>query len=318
MTPAPPVPITLVTGALGSGKTTLVNRILSGDHGLRLAVVVNEFGDVGIDAELVTHPDDGLVEMNNGCICCQLRGDLVDALERLTARDAAIDGVVVETSGVAEPQPLLRTFIIEPDVKRRFRIDGVVTLVDARALERQLDEQPQTANQVAHADVLLLNKADTVDAAGLDRLAARLRALNPVAPIRTCSYADAEIATLFGLEAFTRTGDSADQGEMHHHDLEAVTVCFEGPLDNRRASLWLGMVLATQGDHIYRCKGVLDIAGRDDRVVFQGVYRHLDTFPGKPWGDAARTNRAVFIGRGLDRALLQDGLTGCLASRDEP
>ncbi len=310
---SPPIPITLVTGALGSGKTTLVNRLLSEDHGLRLAVVINEFGAVGIDADLVSHAEEDLLEMNNGCICCQLRTDLLEALDRLTARDEALDGVVVETSGVAEPQPLLRTFLVEPAVKRRFRIDGVVTLVDAAHFERQLVDQPQTRGQVASADVLLLNKADTVGPEALDAVARGLRALNPVAPIRPCSFAQAPVATLFGLDVFqeVEADDAAHEHELHHADLDTVSVVLDGPLDDRRTSLWLGMVIATQGDHLYRCKGVLNIEGRDDQVIFHGVYRNFDTYPGKLWGDRTRTSKCVFIGRDLDRTLLEQGLSDC-------
>ena len=308
---SPPIPITVVTGALGAGKTTLVNRLLSEEHGLRLAVVINEFGSVGIDADLVAHADEDLVEMNNGCVCCQLRTDLVEALERLTARDQALDAVVVETSGVANPQPLVRTFIVEPSVKRRYRVDGVVTLVDALHFDRQLHDQPATRQQISWADVMLLNKADAVDAGTLDDIAGRLRALNPVAPIRPCRFAEAPVVTLFGLDTFGAERAEEVEPELHHADLETVSAVVEGSLDDRRASMWLGMVIATHGEGLYRCKGVLDIAGRDDRVVFHGVYRHLDTYPGLAWGDGPRQTKCVFIGRDLDRALLTTGLEDC-------
>ncbi len=220
----PPVPVTIVTGALGAGKTTLVNRILAGDHGLRLAVIVNEFGDIGIDGELVMHAEEDVLELSNGCLCCQLRTDLVDALARLSQRGEQL----VETSGVADPSPLLRTFLIEDSLRGRYRADGVVVLADAVNFDRQLADQAQAEAQLRCADVVLLNKRDAVDEAELDRVAGRIRALNPVAPIRPCTHADAPISTLFGLESFTEP--ARPEAHIHDPDLETLSVVIEARL----------------------------------------------------------------------------------------
>ena len=311
-----PIPVTVITGALGAGKTTLVNRILSGDHGLRIAVVVNEFGELGIDGELIAHSTEDMVEMNNGCVCCQLRSDLVATLDQLVARPAPLDTVLVETSGVADPAPLRRTFMINPTLRGRFRLDGVVTLVDAVHLEQNLVDQPPTAAQIAQADVVLLNKRDLVSEAALAEAAGRIRGLNPVAPIRPSVRSDAPLATLFGLETFADDQGIPTDHSHDHPDVETVSVCFEGALDQRLASIWLGTVLATQGGNLYRCKGVLHLDGRDDRVIFQGVYRHLDTYPGRPWGHEPPANRCVFIGRDLDRELLERGLLRCIGDTE--
>ncbi|MDO9454414.1 MAG: GTP-binding protein [Stagnimonas sp.] len=454
------IPVTVLTGFLGAGKTTLLNRILSEHHGQRIAVIENEFGEVGIDQALVINADEEIFEMNNGCICCTVRGDLIRILGQLLKRRDKFDRILVETTGMADPGPVAQTFFMDEDMKAQFALDGLVTVVDAKHLLLHLDDSDEAQKQVAFADVILLNKCDLVSPDELDAVEQRVRRINAVAKLIRTTHAAAPINTVLdvggfdlsraievnpdflepeypfewaglykldgaaelvagacghdhghdhhhhhvhdehhlklallpvpasgeealksaadkGIRAFANLAEDRAAGstiepsmtpwrldlhgahahfpvriaapghyvllsehapeefhltlksadgktlrpvlakyfeEGHSHD-EAVTsvgIRCEGQVDSSLFSGWISAVLSTQGNDIFRSKGILNVAGRDKRYVFQGVHMVMDGRDDAPWGDAPRNNTLVFIGKNLDRAKLNEGFRACL------
>jgi G3E family GTPase len=443
------IPVTVLTGFLGSGKTTLLNRILTEQHGKRIAVIENEFGEIGIDQALVINADEEVFEMNNGCICCTVRGDLIRILGNLMKRRDKFDHILVETTGMADPGPVAQTFFVDDDLRELFRLDGIVTLVDAKHVALHIDDSKECQEQIAFADVLVLNKCDLVSTAELDVLEQRIHRMNTAAKVLRATQADVPIAAVLDVGGFdldravaqkptflepeypfewagtfalaagdhelrledgpdpsmdlvasyladsVSAGDeaAAEQalrqwaepasvvppggtivvgekqpsrltlaalgtkrfvmhlprpgrvglftqhlpsefsltlkraGEVvnalaerefaagHTHD-EAVTsvgIHQEGALDRGRLEAWIGKLLREQGTDIFRMKGILDIAGAENRFVFQAVHMLFDNDEDKPWGSAKRASDLVFIGRNLDRAALTEGFRRCLA-----
>lgn len=323
-------PVTLLTGWLGAGKTTLLNRILREDHGRRYAVLVNEFGQVGIDDRLVKRRDEDLVELSNGCVCCTVRGDLVRALKRLKERRLGIlpprrfDHVVVETTGVAEPAPLLRTFLMEEDVASAYEVQAVLTLADAAHLDAALAER-SAAEQVALADLLLLNKVDLVDEAQLAARETALRRLNPVAPIRHCTEADLPLDELlrprredFAVEDLPPAPehDHADgQDHAPAHDIVSIHLADPRALDELKTRLWLDACVQQLGERLVRYKGFLHLEDRPYRCVLQGVYELYSVEPGEPWAaEEPRANELIFLGHGLEEDFFRRGLAAATAA----
>jgi G3E family GTPase len=464
-----PIPVTVLTGFLGSGKTTLLNRILSERHGRKLAVIENEFGEVGVDNQLVIQSDEELFEMNNGCICCSVRGDLIRILGRLLKRKDRLDGILIETTGLANPAPVAQTFFTDDEMRRNFRLDAIVTVVDAKHVSAHLDSGDESVKQLAFADVILLNKTDLVSASDLDALEARIRSINAVAAMHRTQNCDVPLERVLDIGGFNLDrataidpkflepeypfewagaydlpsgvhemvighpgspghdhGHDHDHGDGHHHhhhgnenELDVVVMpvasldqaeigtardsavgvfadwekrvnegdeiglgsplnrlllnegsgtfklhvdkpglflvfegCGEEPLhvqvsgetvkpswqadyhlehehnegvtsvgiqkpgelDGKRLNEWISRLLRTQGNDIYRMKGVLSVKGATKRLVFQGIHMLFDAKFDREWGSDARLNTLVFIGKNLDRAALTDGFNSCLSA----
>jgi G3E family GTPase len=320
MTQPARVPVTILTGYLGSGKTTLLNRILTEQHGRRIAVIENEFGEVGIDNDLVVGAEEEIFEMNNGCICCTVRGDLIRILGTLLRRRDRFDHVLVETTGLADPAPVLQTFFVDDEVRAQTELNALVTVVDAHHVALHLDDAEECREQIAFADVVLLNKTDLVQAPELGALEGRIRALNRFATIRRTVHCDVGVPELLGLRAFDlQRALSVEPGLLgenpHEHDATIGSVGLEiaGELDRKKFEGWLRKLLGERGNDLFRSKGIVALAGQARQFVFQGVHMLLDAEEGRPWGDGPRASKMVFIGRNLDRAALETGLRACLA-----
>jgi G3E family GTPase len=319
--PATPIPVTVLTGYLGAGKTTLLNRVLSEQHGRRYAVIVNEFGEIGIDNELVVNADEEVFEMNNGCICCTVRGDLIRIIGNLVKRNGQLDGIIIETTGLADPAPVAQTFFVDEDVRARARLDSIVTVVDAMHLAARLADSHEAAEQIAFADTILLNKADLVSADALAEIESRIRAMNPTAVIhRTtrCALPITEVLerSAFDLDRILAVEPNFLGEDDHQHDdtIASVSIREEQPIDLKRFDSWMSALLRTRGQDILRSKGILHVKGRPDRFVFQAVHMLMEGDGGRRWMQGeVRDSKLVFIGRNLDAAELRAGFAGCLA-----
>ncbi|MEC8563895.1 MAG: GTP-binding protein [Pseudomonadota bacterium] len=316
------IPVTVLTGFLGAGKTTLLNRILTEQHGNRYAVIVNEFGEEGIDNDLVVDADEEVFEMNNGCICCTVRGDLIRILGGLMKRADKFDAVIVETTGLADPAPVAQTFFVDQDVADRTRLDAIVTVAGAVHLDNQLGEHHEAEEQIAFADIVLLNKTDFVEVEGLGRVEDRIRRINPYTKIIRTEHCAANLDEVLGLKAFSldRVLEvepdflTSDHDYEHDDDVKSISLVADAPLDLDKFQTWFGQLLQTRGQDILRSKGILDFKGEDDRYVFQGVHMLMDGAPMGAWPEGSRQSRLVFIGRDLDTMGLEDGFAACRAA----
>ncbi|GIL01522.1 MAG: cobalamin biosynthesis protein CobW [Alphaproteobacteria bacterium] len=350
---ARPIPVTVITGYLGAGKTTLLNRILTGDHGKRYAVIVNEFGEIGIDNDLIVESDEEIYEMNNGCVCCTVRGDLIRVVQGLMKRKGRFDAIIVETTGLADPAPVAQTFFMDEDVRARSRLDAVVALVDAKHLLARLKDSPEPEEQIAFADVVLLNKTDLVDADTLAEVEAVVRRINPTATVHRTERAAVALDHILDRGAFDlarilendphfldatdhdhdhECGPDCDHDHDHHHhhhghdhhhrgldgrvhDTTVGTVALSGgELDADIFMRWIQQVTQTDGPDILRLKGILAFRGDPDRFVIQGIHMIVEGDHQRPWRDGEeRRSRLVFIGRKLDRDKLESGFSACAA-----
>lgn len=322
--------VTILTGYLGSGKTTILNALLQQEAGRGSAVIVNEFGAVSIDAQLVVGVDEDVLEINNGCICCTVRTDLVTTIARLLTGSREITRIIVETTGLADPAPIIQSFVLDDSLRATTQLDAVVTVVDARHNAHWLrlgyldeaDGRENTAKeQIAFADVILLNKCDLVEAPDVDGCEGELRALNPLAKIVRVANGNIDAAYVLEIGAFD-LGNALrlepelleDAEHLHDQSITSVVVEPDAPLDEERFFRWLNRYVQAKGDDNLRIKGIVAIAGQPRRYAFHGVHMTLDGRPSRPWrpGEPKR-GTIVFIGRHLDKEALQTDIRDCLA-----
>ena len=316
------VPVVILTGFLGAGKTTLLNRILTAPHGHRIAVVINEFGEVGIDHHLIVASEEEIFQMNNGCICCTVQGDLLRVLLQLLERRDTFDYLVVETSGLADPTVIVQTLLLDQRIRRDFELQAVVTVADGMHVEQQLAAHHEAREQVACADAILLNKTDLITPEEAEALTGRLTELNPTARVTPTRNAEVDIGELLEMRAFDLEArrHAVENGHRHEHQPSVGTVSFvqPGDLDKTRLSHWFRSVLAEKGADILRMKGILNMRGDSHQFVFHGVHSMFEGRLGREWEtDEERLNRLVFIGRDLDGEALRSGLKTCLRSEHE-
>lgn len=346
-----PIPVTVLTGYLGAGKTTLLNRILSENHGKKYAVIVNEFGEIGIDNDLIVESDEEIYEMNNGCVCCTVRGDLIRVVEGLMRRPGRFDGIIVETTGLADPVPVAQTFFMDDDVRAKTELDAVIALVDAKHLPLRLKDSREAEDQIAFADVVIINKTDLVTPEELAQIEDIVNAINPAARVYKTSRSGVDLARVldqgaFNLERalendphFLEHGhddhvcgpdcDHDHHGHGHHdhhhhhhgemsaiHDVTVQSVSLRGgEMNPERFFPWIQKITQTQGPSILRLKGIIAFKGDAERYVVQGVHMIIEGDHQRPWKDGEKhESRLVFIGRDLDRAKLEESFKACEAT----
>ena len=321
-TPDRKIPVTVITGYLGSGKTTLLNHILKGQSERKVAVIVNEFGEVGIDGQLIEQDgDEQLIEFNNGCLCCTVRGDLVETIGKLRERAGELDAILIETTGLADPAPVASTFFVDEAMRAGTRLDAFVTVVDAINLEKNLDTSEEAQEQVAFADIILVNKTDLASEEQLQRIERRVRTLNPLARLHRSAHSVVDLDLILGVNAFQldaklQVDPAFLDDHEHEHDpaISSIVLREDRPVDMNRFMSWMAPLLQKDGDRYLRTKGVFNARGFNERVVFQSV-RMLTTMARfHAWtADEARRSEYVVIGRDLDREALARGLAACVA-----
>ncbi|MCX8996865.1 GTP-binding protein [Rhizobiaceae bacterium BDR2-2] len=348
---AKPIPVTVLTGYLGAGKTTLLNRILTENHGRKYAVIVNEFGEIGIDNDLIVESDEEIYEMNNGCVCCTVRGDLIRVVEGLMRRPGRFDGIIVETTGLADPVPVAQTFFMDDDVRAKSQLDAVVALVDAKHLPLRLKDSREAEDQIAFADVVIINKTDLVTPEEADRIEEIVRAVNPSARVYRAERSGVPLEKVLDQGAFDLEralendphfldhvhpdhvcGPDCDHDHDHHHhdhdhhhhhdhaspihDVTVRSVSLRGgELNPDKFFPWIQNVTQVQGPNILRLKGIIAFRGDEERYVVQGVHMIIEGNHQRPWKDGEKhESRLVFIGRDLDPAQLEAAFKACEAA----
>jgi G3E family GTPase len=312
------IPATIITGFLGAGKTTLLNRILSERQVERIAVIVNEFGEVGIDGQLVVDAKESVVELNNGCICCTVREDLIEAVGRIITSGRPIDHFVIETTGLADPAPIIQSFMLDEVIRANLRLDAIVTVVDAEHVTDEL-EYEEAREQITFADVLLLNKADRVPAM-VPVIQRELRLLNPFARIHVTERCAIPLDNVIGVNAFDLKNVLSidptildDTAHEHNADITSAAIRMAGAVDGNALNAWLNQLVQEKGKDILRYKGIIRLINEPRRFVFHGVHMTYEGAPGKPWRrDELPINEIVVIGRNLDGAALTRDFEACL------
>ena len=324
------IPVTVLTGFLGAGKTTLLNHLLSQKHGYKCAIIINEFGAISIDNQLVVGADEEILELNNGCLCCRVRGDLVRSLGDLLRKQKRFDYVLIETTGLADPNPVVHTFKAS-ELAEQLRLDAIVTVVDAKHLNKELYDSPEPSAQIAAADLVILNKTDLVSPAELERLEGRIRKMNSLAQIQRTVRSQIDPGKILNIrrreltapleihhEEEEHSHDHAEDEEHDHHrhddEVRSISLTDDRPLELKKLEGWLSEVINTMGERLYRSKGILYIKGEPKRVVFQGVQTMFEARPDRFWSaNEKRSNQMVFIGKDLDETKIRAGFEACIA-----
>lgn len=312
------LPVTIITGWLGSGKTTLLNRILSGDHGLRIAVIQNEFGEIGIDGELVVGAEFGLYELSNGCLCCAVNDDFLAALEEIAGMDEPPDHLLIETTGIADPSAVVLSILRHPDHGDSFHLDGVLTLVDGAHISDQINDAEEVAAQIAFADRVILNKIDLLSPEAVPEAERLVAAVNPQAEILPAAHAEIDVWSLldvggFDLSRFHLPPLLHHHAQEHHRGILSHSFRIAGRLQFDSFERWLGEFLREKGEDLYRMKGIVAVAGEERSMVLQGVRSLYNWRYGQVRQTEKPESRLVFIGRGLDRGEIEEGLQRCVA-----
>ena len=307
------VPITLLTGFLGAGKTTLLNRILTENHGEKIAVIVNEFGDIGIDDRLVKSNTNGVVELENGCLCCSVKDDTLGTMMKLMdERDdlQKFDRLIIETTGIANPIPFVRAFLSKPMLKKVYHMDGVIAVVDAAHILAQLETMQEARDQIAIADVILLNKIDLISSEGIQMVEDELRSRNTHAMLLKTERSAVDLKKILDIDAFNMDAFDFSSTVAHEHGsskegIQSIVLHEQKPLDMDKVARWIGETLMLNAQDLLRYKGILHISGRKERMIFQGVHTHFENTFGEPWGDEVRSSEVVLIGKNLDKDYYQ-------------
>lgn len=318
-------PVTIVTGFLGSGKTTLINHILSSDHGYKIAVIVNEFGEIGIDGDLIVKDEDSILELSNGCLCCAMIGDLTKIVLDLKKNDKDFDYLLIETTGIANPAPVAEVFYFDHRISSEFYVDGIITVVDPINIEIDIEDNEECYKQIAYADMFIFNKSDIATDEQKSKAKSLVKLVNPITRFSDAEHGKVDIAKILGIGSRQNKEISLDnkheeehhEGVHHHHSspVDSESIVLKGAMNQGKLRYWLSTLIFDRADFIYRMKGIINVSGSDEKLIFQSVHRLFEDGLGGKWQESEeRINKIVFIGENLDRNELIEGMTSCLVN----